>query len=65
MAARGEFVLVLQGAAPASATAEEVDEALRRHLQAGASTRDAVAAVAAGLSVPKRQVYAAALRLER
>ncbi len=64
VAARGEFVLVLQGAAPASATAEEVDEALRRHLQAGHSTRDAVAAVAAGLSVPKRQVYAAALRLE-
>lgn len=65
VAARGEFVLVLQGASPAGASAEEVDEALRRHLGAGYSTRDAVAAVAAGLSVPKRQVYAAALRLER
>ncbi|MBW3649413.1 MAG: 16S rRNA (cytidine(1402)-2'-O)-methyltransferase [Actinobacteria bacterium] len=65
VAARGEFVLVLEGAAPARVTAAEVDEALRRHLAAGESTRDAVAAVAAGLSVPKRQVYAAALRLER
>ncbi|MBW3614974.1 MAG: 16S rRNA (cytidine(1402)-2'-O)-methyltransferase [Actinobacteria bacterium] len=64
-AARGEFVLVLEGATPTGATAADVDDALRRHLEAGASTRDAVAAVAAGLSVPKRQVYAAALRLER
>ncbi len=65
VAARGEFVLVLEGAPPARVTDAEVDEALRRHLAAGESTRDAVAAVAAGLSVPKRQVYAAALRLER
>lgn len=63
-AARGEFVLVLEGAAHEAATAGEVDEALRRHLAAGESTREAVAAVAAGLSVPKRQVYAAALRLD-
>ncbi len=65
VAARGEFVLVLQGADAPSASAEEVDEALRRYLGDGYSTRDAAAAVAADLSVPKRQVYAAALRLER
>lgn len=63
--ARGEFVLVLDGAAAVEATAEDVDSALLVRLTAGATKRDAVTAVAAELSVPKRQVYAAALRLTR
>ena len=55
---RGEFVLVLGGGAPpADATDEELIAALDHELAAGASTRDAVAAVARELGAPKRRVY--------
>jgi 16S rRNA (cytidine1402-2'-O)-methyltransferase len=63
--ARGEFVIVVGGAEPEPATPEDVDEALRARLESGETKRDAVAAVAAELSVPKRQVYVAAERLTR
>jgi 16S rRNA (cytidine1402-2'-O)-methyltransferase len=66
MEARGEHVLVVEGAheAPA-ATADDVDAAVRRRLDAGLSTRDAAAEVAAALGVPKRIAYNAAVRLSR
>jgi len=61
---RGEYVLVLGGApAAAAATATDVEEAVRRSLQAGLDRKSAVAEVAAALGVPKRQVYDAALRV--
>lgn len=63
---RGEVVVVLAGAG----TAPPVDEAvvvaeLRRQVEAGASWRDATAAVAAGLGVSRRWVYEHALALRR
>ena len=61
---RGEFVIVLDGAPPRpSATDDDVDAALRRHLGAGESKKAAVAAVAAELGVSKRVVYDAALSI--
>ena len=63
-APRGELVIVLDGApAPAAATADDVEDAVRRRLRAGDSPRDAAATVAGELGVPKRQAYAAAVRL--
>jgi 16S rRNA (cytidine1402-2'-O)-methyltransferase len=61
--ARGEHVIVIEGAAPLEATAEDVDAALRSRLDAGESKKEAIAAVASELGVPKRAVYDAALRL--
>jgi 16S rRNA (cytidine1402-2'-O)-methyltransferase len=61
---RGEVVLVVQGApAPGPADDADVDAAVQRHLAAGTSPRDAAAAVAAELGVPKRRAYEAATRL--
>ena len=61
---RGEVVLVLDGAPPpAEADGAAVDAAVRERLDEGASPRDAAAAVAAALGVPKRQAYDAAVRL--
>jgi 16S rRNA (cytidine1402-2'-O)-methyltransferase len=63
-AARGELVLVVGGAAaPAEATDDEVRAALTRHVEGGASRRDATAAVADELGVSKRRVYDLAVRL--
>ena len=62
--ARGEYVVVVGGApAAAAATETDVEEAVRRSLQAGLDRKSAVAEVAAALGVPKRQVYDAALRI--
>jgi 16S rRNA (cytidine1402-2'-O)-methyltransferase len=59
---RGEYVIVLAGAAPVEAPAD--DDAIRRELRvelaAGRTRRDAVAAVSARLGAPKRTVYALA-----
>ena len=60
---RGEHVIVLDGAP----VPDEVDDgaivaALTAERSAGASTRDAVAGVAAALGVPKRRVYDLATR---
>lgn len=62
---RGEYVVVL-GGAPASDTPVDDDAirtALRAEIDAGASTRDAVASVAARLGAPKKAVYALAVQL--
>jgi 16S rRNA (cytidine1402-2'-O)-methyltransferase len=62
---RGEYVLVVDGAPePRAADAADVDAALRDAMARGADKRSAVAAVAALLGVPKREVYEAAIRLE-
>ena len=59
---RGEHVLVLGGApAAAPATDDDVAEAAREELAAGASTRAAADAVAARLGVSRRRAYDAAL----
>ena len=60
---RGEYVIVLDGA---PAPDRDVDDdtiraAVRDELAAGASTRDAAAAVARRLGVPKRRAYALAI----
>jgi 16S rRNA (cytidine1402-2'-O)-methyltransferase len=56
---RGEYVLVVAGAPPevAVATDDDVRAALRVELAAGSSRRDAAAAVARRLGVPKRVAY--------
>lgn len=55
---RGEHVLVLAGApAPEVADDQTIREALASARAEGATTRDAVAAVARALGVPKRRVY--------
>lgn len=55
---RGEFVVVLDGApAPGEVDDEAIREALARERSGGASTRDAVAAVAVQLGVGRRRVY--------
>lgn len=60
----GELVIVVDGApAPAEPDAADIDSAVSAELDAGSSPRDAAAAVADALGVPKRQAYAAAVRL--
>ncbi len=54
----GEFVVVLDAAdAPGEPTDDELLAALAAERDAGASTRDAVAAVVGRFGVPKRRVY--------
>jgi 16S rRNA (cytidine1402-2'-O)-methyltransferase len=66
MEARGEHVLVVEGAPAIAAPSEDdLDAAVQRRLDAGLSTRDAAADVAAALGVPKRLAYNAAVRLSR
>jgi 16S rRNA (cytidine1402-2'-O)-methyltransferase len=63
--ARGEHVIVV-GAAPGGAevvTDASLDDAARSALGAGASARDAAAAVSQELGVPKRRAYDAVLRV--
>lgn len=65
-AARGEYVVVLEGAPPdGPADDDTVRAELRRELAAGASTRDAAATVARRLRLPKREVYALAVAVSR
>jgi len=60
---KGEVVIVVGPPAAAPVTGEaELDTALRRAL-AGASLRDAAAAVATATGLPKRQVYSRAVAL--
>jgi 16S rRNA (cytidine1402-2'-O)-methyltransferase len=60
---RGEYVVVLGGAPLTDAPPDDdaIRAALRDELAAGASRRDAVAAVTRRLRVPKRTVYALAV----
>ncbi len=63
-APRGEYVIVLAGAPAAPpVTDAAIESALAAELAGGAGRRDAVAAVAASLEVPRRRVYDAAVRL--
>jgi 16S rRNA (cytidine1402-2'-O)-methyltransferase len=58
---RGEYVVVLGGAAPAPEVGDhDLVAALAGEIAAGASTRDAVAQVAATFGVARRRVYALA-----
>jgi 16S rRNA (cytidine1402-2'-O)-methyltransferase len=60
---RGEHVIVVDGAPPvAPATDDELHAAVRRLLDDGLSTRDAVAEVASSFDVSKRRVYDLATR---
>lgn len=62
---KGEIAVVVAGCGPqAPVDTETLDERLRAAL-AGASLRDAVAAVTAATGLPRRQVYARALELAR
>lgn len=56
---RGELTIVLGpvDAAPVTADARAVDQAITRVLAAGLSARDAATAVAAALDLPKREIY--------
>ncbi len=55
---RGEYVVVVQGAAPPPpATDSELRQAVRSALAAGLSTRDAADEVAAAAGVSRRRVY--------
>jgi 16S rRNA (cytidine1402-2'-O)-methyltransferase len=62
----GEFVVVVEGA-PEAQPADEasVEAAVRAALEAGSTARDAAAAVAERLGVPKRQAYAVAVAISR
>lgn len=60
----GEIALVLEGAPePAGASSDDIEAAVSAELASGATARDAAASVSAALGVPKRDAYAAAVRL--
>ena len=61
---RGEYVLILEGAAEQKVTEASLIESLRRELASGQSRRDAVSTVVAMTGAKKRQVYDLALQLE-
>jgi 16S rRNA (cytidine1402-2'-O)-methyltransferase len=64
VAPRGEYVLVVAGAPEATRAGEEdIEAALRAHLEMGSDRKTAVADVARELGVGKREVYAVSLRL--
>jgi 16S rRNA (cytidine1402-2'-O)-methyltransferase len=59
---RGEYVVVLAGAAaPPAATREQITNALRERLAQGVDRKTAVAEVARRLNVAKKVVYAISL----
>ncbi len=67
---RGEIVVVLHGASQEEAAQREhptihLESRLVQLMDSGLSQRDAVARCAAELDLPKRQVYAAALKLKK
>ena len=66
-APKGEFVLVVSGAAPeekASATAEDAATRVSQLMAQGLSRKDAIKQTAAELELPKNVVYDAALQIE-
>ncbi|EFH13321.1 16S rRNA (cytidine(1402)-2'-O)-methyltransferase [Teichococcus cervicalis] len=64
--ARGEIVLLVGPPGDAAPEAEAgLDEQLRAALAAGQSLRDAAAMVAAATGLPRKQVYARALEMQR
>ncbi|WP_144184760.1 16S rRNA (cytidine(1402)-2'-O)-methyltransferase [Elioraea rosea] len=65
-APRGEVTIVVgPGAGAETAADDEVDARLGRALEAGATVKDAAAAVAAETGRPRREVYARALALAK
>jgi 16S rRNA (cytidine1402-2'-O)-methyltransferase len=63
---RGEYVLVVEGAAaPAEADDDAIRDALRAALARGDTRKDAVATVTAALGAPKRRVFDLATSLPR
>ena len=59
---RGEYVLVLDGSPPPPPpTEDDIRREVQEHLDTGVDRRAAVAAVAADLDVPRRQVYGIAV----
>lgn len=63
LAPRGEVVIVLGPAAPAAPVSDDtVLAAIDAELAGGSSARDAAAAAARGLGIPKRRAYEVALR---
>lgn len=62
---RGEWVLVLAGAAVAAVEDDDIRRGLATNRQAGQDRRAAVASVAAGLGVAKRRVYQLALEADQ
>ena len=64
---KGEFVLVVDGAAPVEKevpTAEDVGEMVKRLMGEGLSRKDAIKQTAKALDLPKNVVYDAALNLD-
>ncbi|MBQ9521349.1 MAG: 16S rRNA (cytidine(1402)-2'-O)-methyltransferase [Oscillospiraceae bacterium] len=62
---RGEYVLVVEGAAPETVSADSIEDAVREVLtrrDAGTRLKEAAAQVAEKTGFPKNQLYAAALR---
>jgi 16S rRNA (cytidine1402-2'-O)-methyltransferase len=67
--ARGEITIVIEGAgveenAETETPPQSVDDRLRRLMEEGMSERDAIRQVAAETKLPRREVYAAALRMK-
>ncbi|MEA3076349.1 MAG: rRNA (cytidine1402-2-O)-methyltransferase [Actinomycetota bacterium] len=63
--AKGEYVLVIEGAPlPPPPTEEDIEAALRARQTTGLSTRDVVTQVAIDLGVGRRMVYEVAKRLD-
>jgi 16S rRNA (cytidine1402-2'-O)-methyltransferase len=62
---RGEYVIVLDGARPDVTVVDDdtIRAALRDELAAGATRKDAAAAVSARLGVPRKTAYALATAL--
>ena len=66
-APKGEFVLVVDGAAPAEKevpTAEDAGEMVKRLMSEGLSRKDAIKQTAKALDLPKNVVYDAALSID-